>query len=393
MSPNQDPGRQERRPPPNGSIGPGGPTESPGDLTGSPESPTALPHGSWTAVLRRTVREFQDDELTDRAAALTYYGVLSIFPALLVLVSLVGLAGQDATQALIGSIGEATPGSVQEILTDAITNLQRSQNAAGLIAIVSLATALWSASGYIAGFMRASNTIYDVPEGRPVWKTLPIRVGVTALMMVLIAVSAIGVVVSGGVARWVGDLFGLSDTAVTIWNVAKWFVLLFIVATMFAILYWASPNVRQGFRWVTPGGLFAIGLWAIASAAFAFYVANFASYNKIYGSLAGVIIFLVWLWISNIAILLGAELNAELERSRAMAAGHPESVEPYVELRQPPKDAGHDTGPPGHDTGPPGHDGPDPAGSGDRPDHRTPAGSPSARTAGRSVFSRRCRPT
>lgn len=366
MSPNQSPNRQERRPPSNGSIGPGGPTGSPSGLTESPKSPTALPHGSWTAVLRRTVREFKDDELTDRAAALTYYGVLSIFPALLVLVSLIGLAGQDATQALIGNLGEAAPGSVREILTNAITNLQRSQNAAGRIAIVSLATALWSASGYVAGFIRASNAIYDVPEGRPVWKTLPIRVGVTALMMVLLAASAIGVVVSGGVAREIGELFGLSDTAVMIWNIAKWPVLLFIVATMFAILYWASPNVRQGFRWVTPGGLFAIGLWVIASAAFAFYVANFASYNKIYGSLAGVIIFLVWLWISNMAILLGAELNAELERSRAMAAGHPENVEPYVELREPPKDAGHKKNDV-HNTGPPGHAGPDPAGTGDHP--------------------------
>jgi membrane protein len=317
-----------------------------------------LPLGSWTAVLRRTVREFKEDELTDRAAALTYYGVLSIFPALLVLVSLIGLAGQDATQALIGNLGEAAPGSVREILTNAITNLQRSQNAAGLIAIVSLATALWSASGYVAGFMRASNAIYDVPEGRPVWKTLPLRVGVTALMMVLIAASAIGVVVSGGIARQVGELFGLSETAVTIWNIAKWPILLVIVAIMFAVLYWASPNVRQGFRWVTPGGLFAIGLWAIASAAFAFYVANFASYNKIYGSLAGVIIFLVWLWISNIAVLLGAELNAELERGRAMAAGHPESAEPYVELRDQPKDADHDAGSPG--------DGPERTGTGDR---------------------------
>lgn len=312
---------------------------SPGGQGPPPRGPTDLPHRSWLDVLKRTVREFKDDELTDRAAALTYYGVLSIFPALLVLVSLIGLAGKDATQSLIDNLGIAAPGTVREILQNAITNLQRTQSTAGLLAIIALAAALWSASGYIAAFMRASNAIYDVPEGRPVWKTLPIRVAVTALMMVLIAASAIGVVVSGDLAQRVGELFGWSSTAVTVWNILKWPVLLFVVAMMIAILYWASPNVRQGFRWVTPGGLFAILIWLIASASFAFYVANFGSYNRVYGSLASVIIFLIWLWISNIAILLGAELNAELERGRAIAAGHPEEEEPYVELRDRPKDS------------------------------------------------------
>jgi membrane protein len=293
-------------------------------------------------VLRRTLREFKDDELPDRAAALTYYGVLSVFPALLVLVSLIGLGGRGTTQRLIDNLGGAAPGSVRQIVQDAIGNLQRSQNTAGVLAIVGLLTALWSASGYVAGFMRASNAIYDVPEGRPVWKTLPIRVGVTALMMVLLSATAIGVVVSGSLAARVGELFGFGSTAVTVWNIAKWPVLLLIVSLMFAILYWASPNVKQGFRWVTPGGLLAIVLWVVASAAFAVYVANFAKYNKVYGSVAGVIIFLVWLWISNLAILIGAELNAELERGRAIATGHPADSEPYVELRDQPKDVRKD---------------------------------------------------
>lgn len=305
-------------------------------------SPTDLPRGSWMGVLRRTLREFKDDELPDRAAALTYYGVLSVFPALLVLVSLIGLGGRGTTQRLIDNLGGAAPGSVRQIVQDAIGNLQRSQNTAGVLAIVGLLTALWSASGYVAGFMRASNAIYDVPEGRPVWKTLPIRVGVTALMMVLLSATAIGVVVSGSLAARVGELFGFGSTAVTVWNIAKWPVLLLIVSLMFAILYWASPNVKQGFRWVTPGGLLAIVLWVVASAAFAVYVANFAKYNKVYGSVAGVIIFLVWLWISNLAILIGAELNAELERGRAIATGHPADSEPYVELRDQPKDVRKD---------------------------------------------------
>lgn len=303
----------------------------------APDAPTRLSRSSWWGVLRRTVREFTGDELTDRAAALTYYGVLSMFPALLVLVSLIGLLGRDVTDSVVGNLGRAAPASVRDIIVTAVRHLQQSQHTAGLLAIVGLLTALWSASGYIAAFMRASNAIYDVPEGRPVWKTLPIRIGVTALMMVLIAASAIGVVLTGGVARQVGSWFGFGHAAVQVWDIAKWPVLLLIVSGMFALLYWASPNVRQGFRWVTPGGFLAIFLWVVASAGFAVYVANFGKYNKVYGSLAGVIVFLVWLWISNIAILLGAELNAELERGRAIVAGHPPDQEPYVELRDTPK--------------------------------------------------------
>jgi membrane protein len=302
-----------------------------------PKGPTDLPAVSWTGALRRTLREFRDDGLIDRAAALTYYGVLSVFPAVLVLVSLIGLTGRDTTQRLVDNLDGAAPGSVRQIVQAAIVNLQRSQHTAGVVAVVGLATALWSASGYVAAFMRASNAIYDVPEGRPIWKTLPIRVGVTALMMVLLAASAIGVVVSGGLAAQVGQLFGLSGTAVTVWDIAKWPVLLLVVSLILAILYWASPNVKQGFRWVTPGGLVAIVLWVPVSAVFAFYVANFAGYDKVYGSIAGVIIFLVWLWIANLAILFGAELNAELERGRAIATGQAADVEPYVELRDRPR--------------------------------------------------------
>jgi YihY family inner membrane protein len=309
--------------------------EEPGATTTgrAPERPTELRGGHWRDALKRTVREFRVDNLSDWAAALTYYGVLSIFPALLVLVAAIGLSGQSATQTLLDNLGQVAPGSVRQVLTTAITSLQHSQRSAGAVAVVSLALALWSASGYVAAFMRASNAIYDVPEGRPIWKTVPIRVAVTVVMLVLLAVSAVAVVITGGLADRVGRLFGLGSTAVAIWDVAKWPVLLVIVSFMIALLYWASPNARQGFRWVTPGGILAVVLWVVASAAFAFYVANFSSYNKIYGSLASVIVFLVWLWISNLAILLGAELNAELERGRSIAAGQPGEREPYMELR------------------------------------------------------------
>jgi membrane protein len=298
------------------------------------ETPTDLGVRSWGGVLKRTVTEFKEDNLTDWAAALTYYGILAIFPALLVLVSVLGLIGDSATQPLIDNLGSVAPGPAQDIFTSAIENLQGSKGAAGICFIVGLAGALWSASGYVAAFMRASNPIYDIEEGRPIWNTLPTRVGLTIVLLALLAISAVAVTLTGGLAKEVGGVLGLSDTAVTVWNIAKWPVLLLVVSFMFALLYWAAPNVKHPkFRWVSPGGVLAVIGWLIASLAFAFYVANFGSYNKTYGALAAPIVFLVWLWISNIMVLLGAEFNAELERGRAIEAGHPEHREPFVEPR------------------------------------------------------------
>jgi membrane protein len=301
----------------------------------APESPSDLKARSLFGVLKRTGKEFSEDNLTDWAAALTYYGVLSIFPALIVLVSILGLVGESATQPLLDNLGSLAPGPAQDIFRSAIENLQGSQGAAGVFFVVGILAAIWSASGYIAAFMRASNAIYDMPEGRPIWKTLPVRVGLTVLLMVLTVLSAVAVTLSGGLAEEAGNLLGLGDTAVQVWNIAKWPVLLLLVSFMFAVLYWAAPNVKQpGFRWISPGGVLAVIGWVIASLAFAFYVANFGSYNKTYGALAGPVVFLVWLWISNIMILLGAEFNAELERSRAIEAGmRPEDKEPFVEPR------------------------------------------------------------
>jgi membrane protein len=301
----------------------------------APDDPTELDKRSWGGVFKRTVREFREDNLTDWAAALTYYGVLAIFPALIVLVSLLGLIGKSATQPLIDNLGSVAPGPAQEIFTSAIKNLEGSQGAAGVFFILGIAAAIWSASGYIAAFMRASNSIYDMEEGRPIWKTLPVRIGLTILLVVLTAVSAVAVAISGGLAQQVGNLIGLGDTAVSVWNIAKWPVLLVLVSLMFALLYWAAPNVKQpGFKWISPGSLIAVIGWVIASLAFAFYVGNFGSYNKTYGALAGPIVFLVWLWISNIMILLGAEFNAEMERGRAIEGGmRPEDKEPFAEPR------------------------------------------------------------
>ena len=304
-------------------------------MAGEPDQPTELGGRGWWHSLKRTVKEFKEDNLTDWAAALTYYGVLAIFPALIVLVSILGLVGESATQPLIDNLGAVAPGPAKEIFTSAIENLQGDRGAAGVLFIVGILGALWSASGYVAAFMRASNAIYDMPEGRPIWKTLPVRVGLTLVLLVLLSVTTIAVVLTGGLAQKVGDLVGLGDTAVTVWNIAKWPVLLLIVSFMFALLYWAAPNVKQpGFRWVSPGGVVAVIGWIIASAAFAFYVGNFGSYNKTYGALGGVVVFLVWLWISNIVILLGAEFNAELERERAIERGmRPEDKEPFAKPR------------------------------------------------------------
>ncbi|MGP3948955.1 YihY/virulence factor BrkB family protein [Streptomyces sp. 7N604] len=300
----------------------------------APHQPTDLRGRSWMAVLRRTRKEFMEDELPDRAAALTYYSVLSIFPALLVLVSVLGLVGKSATDEILKNIEKLAPGPARDILSDAVEQLQRSSSTGGVLAAVGLVGAVWSASGYVAGFIRTSNAVYDLPEGRPGWKTAQVRLGLTMTLMVLLAVSAVIVVFTGPLAREVGTAVGLGDAAMTAWSIAKWPFLVLLVVLMIALLYWAAPNVRgRGFRWITPGSFLAVLIWLAVSAGFALYVANFGSYNKTYGTLAGVIIFLVWLWLTNLAILLGLEFDAELARERAIAGGHPKEEEPYVQPR------------------------------------------------------------
>jgi membrane protein len=300
----------------------------------APDTPSKLPKGAWGAALKGSLREFKDDELTDRAAALTYYGVLSLFPALLVLVSVLGLTGKSATDKVLQNIRQLAPGSARDIITRAVEQLQGNAGIGSIMAIVGLVLAVWSASGYVAAFIRAANAVYDIPEGRPVWKVLPVRVGVTVVLMVMAAASALIVVFSGGLARRTGQVLGLGDTAMTVWSIAKWPVLVVLVTIMIAILYWATPNARvKGFRWITPGSFLALLIWMIVSAGFALYVANFASYNKTYGTMAGVIVFLIWLWITNLAVLLGLEFDAETARQRAIAGGHPPEAEPYTQPR------------------------------------------------------------
>jgi membrane protein len=299
-----------------------------------PDKPSELRSKGLMAAVKRTFKQYSVDNLGDWAAALTYYGVLSIFPGALVLVSVVGLLGPNGQNTVKDTVNQIAGNKQIEDLVNTVLNQVKGSGTASFAAIIGIVLAFWSASGYVAAFMRASNAVYDVPEGRPIWKTLPIRVGVTAVIGVMLIVSAFIVVFTGSLAKVVGQKLGFGGVAVNVWDVAKWPVLIILVSLMFAILYWASPNAKTGgFRWVSPGGIFAVVLWLVASGAFAIYLANFANYSKTYGTLGGVIAFLVWLWISNIAVLLGAELDAELERGRAIAAGHDPNDEPFLELR------------------------------------------------------------
>ncbi|MGN2639856.1 YihY/virulence factor BrkB family protein [Nocardia takedensis] len=244
------------------------------------------------------------------------------------------MVGPNTADELMNQAQQLAPGSSADFVHTLITQAQDNKQGAGLGAILGLAIALWSASGYVAAFMRASNVVYGIGEGRPIWKTAPIRVGVTVVAVVLLLVSTVIVIASGPVAQQLGDLLGLGSTTVTVWNIAKWPVLFVLLSILLAILFWASPNAKQGgVKWISPGGVIAVLIWVVISVGFAIYIANFSSYDKTYGSLAGVVIFLVWLWLTNIALLLGAEINAELDHGRAIAQGLPEDVQPFAEPR------------------------------------------------------------
>jgi membrane protein len=306
----------------------------------APEGVT--PKTGLFATLKRTATEFMEDNLTDWAAALTYYGLLSLFPALIALVSLIGIFGdpKTTTASLTEIVTELGPGSAAETFSGPIESIVENRNAAGFAFVLGLAVALWSASAYVGAFIRASNVIFETPEGRPFWKLRPLQLLVTLIMVVTLALLALGLVLTGPVVDAIAGPVGLGDTAISVWNIAKWPVMAAIFVLMVDLLYYASPNVKlRGFKWVTPGALVALVVWAIASALFAFYVANFGSYDKTYGTLAGLVALLVWFWISNLAILFGHQLNAERERSLEIEEGQPRAErEIQLEPRDEPKD-------------------------------------------------------
>ena len=288
-----------------------------------PEALTDLTKPSWLYVLRRTAREFLGDECTDLAAALTYYAVLALFPALIALMSLIGLFGQGpkSVDTLLAVLSDVGGSSLADTLRPTLEQLAVTPGA-GLVLVLGLVGALWSASGYVGAFGRAMNRIYEVAEGRPIWKLRPAMLLLTIVLVLLATAALLGLVVSGPVAQSVGDAVGVGSTVVTVWDIVKWPVMLLAVILAVALLYWGTPNVRQPkFRWLSPGATLAILVWIVLTAAFGFYVANFSSYDKTYGSLAGAVVFLLWLWITNLALLFGAELDAELERGRELQAG------------------------------------------------------------------------
>lgn len=300
------------------------------------ESPTDLTKPSWTYVVRKTIREFSEDQCLDLAAALTYYAVLAMFPAALAVLSLVGLVGRsdetvDALLQILRDVGASGPA---ESLESPLRELSQNDQS-GFALAIGLAVALWSASAYVNAFGRGMNRIYEIDEGRPIWKLRPMMILVTIVLVVLVAAVAISLVLTGPAAEAVGNAVGLGTTATLVWSIAKWPALLAVVILIVALLYYATPNIKQPkFRWVSVGAVVAIITWIIASAGFGLYVANFSNYDRTYGSLAGAIVFLLWLWITNLALLFGAELDAELERARELQAGLPAEEE----IQLPPRD-------------------------------------------------------
>jgi membrane protein len=309
---------------------------------GEAVDPTDIPRSGWVPILKRTWVEFKKDNLTDWAAALTYYAVLALFPAMLALIALVGIFGQypQTTDALLDIVRQVSGNeSALNGLRDTINQIVQHKGGAGALLGLGLAGALWSASGYIGAFMRASNVIYEVDEGRAFWKLRPLQVAVTLAILLLAAMLLIALVVTGPVAKAIGDTIGIGSTAVTIYQIAKWPFMAAVVLVILGVLYYAAPSARlPKLQWLSPGAVLALVVWVIASAAFGFYVANFGSYNKTYGTLGGAISLLVWLWITNLAVLFGQELNAEVERGRQLTAGMPAERELQLEQRGEPKD-------------------------------------------------------
>jgi membrane protein len=286
-------------------------------------NPGDLPKEAWIPTLARTVRVFQENRLNHWAAALTYYSALSIFPALVALVSVVRLLAEPAavTRFLTDVIGALGPSSAVDTFKGAIRAIAQNRTSAGVMAVIGVGAALWSASGYVGAFTDAANAVYEVEEGRPFWKLKPLQVFVTFVCITLVSVTTLALILSGPVARAIGDALGLSDVAVTAWQYGKWPVMLGVVLVILHVLHYMLPNAQVKRRWISRGVVLTLVVWIVASAAFAFYVSNFGSYDKIYGSMGGVVVFLLWLWLTNIAVLLGVEFNAETERTRERHAG------------------------------------------------------------------------
>jgi membrane protein len=304
----------------------------------APDSPTDIRPRGWWSVLKRTIANARAGGLTDWGAALTYYGVLALFPAFIALVAVLGLVGRqpETTDAILDIVAQVGSPDTAETVREQVEGVVANRGGAGALLGLGLIGALWSASGYIGAFARANNRVWEVQEGRPFWKLKPIQLLITLVAVLLVAAIAVMLVVSGSVAEAIGEQIGMDDAAVTAWQIAKWPVMLVVVIGLVALLYYATPNVKdRRWRWISPGAALAVVAWLVASAGFAFYVANFGSYNATYGALAGVIVMLIWLWITNVALLVGIQFDAELERERQIVAGRSPDAELDVPEREP----------------------------------------------------------
>ncbi|MGO4689906.1 YihY/virulence factor BrkB family protein [Glaciibacter sp. 2TAF33] len=301
-----------------------------------PDNVTEVSKPAWKYIFKRTLHEFSRDKCTTLAAALTYYAVLAMFPALLALLSLLGIFGQakQTTRILIQVVSSVGDPTVVAVLRQPIGQLA-SNSSAGFALVVGIVGAIWSASGYVGAFAQSMNRIYEVDEGRPIWKLRPVILLITVILLLIAVVMALLLVVSGPIAQAIGDAIGLGDTALTVWNIAKWPILVAFAIVMIAVLYYGTPNVKQPkFRWMSIGSAIALVVLALASLGFFFYVSNFSNYNKTYGSIGGMIVLLLWLWIANLSLLFGAEFDAEMERGRELQGG----IEAEETIQLPPRD-------------------------------------------------------
>jgi membrane protein len=306
------------------------------------ESPTDLTVRAWWHALRDAAKRFNERQLTDRAAALTYYSVLSVFPMLIVLVGLLGVLGtEDTINSFLRIVDEVGPESAVDAFEEPVADVVRNSGGASVALALGAAVALWSASSYVGAFIRASNVIYGVEEERPFYLVRPLQLLITFVMVVVLSVVLIALVLTGPLSEAIWDEVGLGETAQTVWSIVKWPFLFAAVVTVIGLLYRVSPNARHvGLQWILPGSLLATVLWIIASAGFAAYLANFGSYSNTYGGLAGVIIFLIWIWLTNVAVLFGAQFAAELERTAAAVTSAPQTTGDAVPLTDPPVSEG-----------------------------------------------------
>jgi membrane protein len=273
----------------------------------------------WWGLLYRAGNRFLDHNLVDWGGALTFYLVLSLIPTVVILIALLGVIGSSVTQPVLENLSELSPGAPRTVVQDGVSELTSNRGTAGVALLIGLAATVWTASSYVGSFLRGVNVIAEVHERTPFWKRRPLQMGITVGLILGLAVCSLAVVITGPLARDVAHALGLDDL-VDLWDLLKWPLVVVVVMVLFALLYWSAPPFRaHGFRLLTAGSIVAGLIWGLASAGFGIYVANFDSYNKTYGSLAGVVIFFVWLWLSNMALLYGAELNAELDRERAVA--------------------------------------------------------------------------